>query len=126
MHLDFLNKALESAKALQQTVTEAVAKSSEQAQPLIADAVARAQQLQQSLIDQAPGLSQTAQQQLEAAHGHLSTFISAGSDALGKGVEGSQAGLSALAESARQALHVTAKAVTEATAPKPPPPPEAG
>jgi hypothetical protein len=126
MHLDFMNKALETAKQLQQTVADAVTKGSEQAQPLIADAVTRAQALQKSLVEQAPGFGEAAQKQLDAAHSHLNTFIAAGTEALGKGSEASQAGLAALAENARQAIHITAKAVSEATAPKPPAPPTGG
>lgn len=125
MHLDFVNRALESAKVLQQTVADAVAKGSEQAKPLIADAVSKAQDLQKTIVEQAPGLGEAAQTQLTAAQGHLTTFISTGKDVLGKGVEGAQASLTPLAESARQAIHQAASAVSDATAPKPPVPPNA-
>lgn len=125
MHLDFVNKALESAKALQQTVADAVAKGTEQAKPLIADAVSKAQDLQKTIVDQAPGVGEAAQSQLAAAQDHLSTFISAGKDVLGKGMDGAHASLTPLAENTRAALHQAAKTVSEATAPKPPAPPEA-
>ncbi len=125
MNNDFVNKALESAKALQQTVTEAIAKGTDQAKPLVADAVSRAQDLQKTLLEQAPQVAEAAQAQLTIAQGHLTTFISTGKDVLGKSVEGAQAGLAPIAENARQAIHQAARAVTEATAPKPPAPPPA-
>jgi len=120
---DMVNKALDSAKQLTQTVGEALDKGKEQARPLIADAVSRAQELQASLTQQAPGLSEAAQRQLAVAQGHLTEFISTGKDVLGKGIEGAQSGLAPLAENARAAIHSAARAVTEATAPKPPAPP---
>jgi hypothetical protein len=122
---DFVNKALESAKSLQQSVSEAVTKGTEQAKPLVADAVARAAVLQKSIVENAPQYGEAAQAQFQAAQGHLSTFIATGRDVLAKGVGGAGASLAPLAESARQAVHHAAKAVSEATAPKPPaPPPE--
>jgi hypothetical protein len=120
---DFVNRALESAKALQQSVAEAVTKGAEQAKPIVADAVAKAQDLQKQIVDQAPLVGEQAQASLQAAQGHLTTFISAAGEVLAKSVEGAQAGLAPLAENARQAVHVAAKSVTEATAPKPPVPP---
>jgi hypothetical protein len=122
---DLVNRALESAKALQQTVAEAIAKGTEQAKPLVAEAVTRAQDLQKSLLDEAPGAAETVQKQLALAQDYLTTFIATGKDVLGKGVEGAQAGLAPIAESARQAIHQAARAVSEATAPKPPAPPGA-
>jgi hypothetical protein len=120
---DFVNKALESAKSLQQSVADAVTKGAEQAKPIVAEAVAKAQELQRQVVEQAPLVGGAAQTQLHAAQEHLGTFISTAQDVLAKGVEGAQAGLTPLAENARQAIHVAAKAVTEATAPKPPEPP---
>ncbi len=125
MNNDFVNQALESAKALQQTVTEAIAKGTEQAKPLVADAVNRAIDLQKTLIERAPSVAEAAQTQLTAAQGHLTTFIATGKDVLGKSVEGAQAGLAPIADNARQAIHQAARAVSEATAPKPPAPPGA-
>jgi ABC-type transporter Mla subunit MlaD len=122
---DFVNQALESAKALQQTVAEAIAKGTEQAKPLVADAVNRAIDLQKTLIERAPSVAEAAQTQLTAAQGHLTTFIATGKEVLGKGVEGAQAGLAPIADNARQAIHQAARAVSEATAPKPPAPPGA-
>jgi hypothetical protein len=122
---DFVNKALESAKSLQQSVTDAVSKGAEQAKPLVADAVAKAQDLQKQIVEQAPHVSEAAQTQLTNAQGHLTTFISTGKDVLAKSVEGAQAGLAPLADNARAVVHAAAKAVTEATAPKPPVPPAA-
>jgi hypothetical protein len=121
---DFVNKALESAKSLQQTVADAVTKGAEQAKPLVADAVAKAQELQKTIVEQAPAYSEAAQAHLQTAQGHLATFITTGKDVLAKGAAGAQASLTPLAENARQAVHHAAKAVTEATAPKPPAPPE--
>lgn len=123
MNNDFVNKALESAKALQQTVADAVSKGAEQAKPLVADAVTKAQDLQRSIRENAPQYGDAAQAQFQVAQGHLSTFIAGGKDVLSKGVGSAQAGLAPLAESARQAVHQAAKAVSEATAPKPPAPP---
>jgi hypothetical protein len=120
---DFVNKALENARLMQQTVADAVTKGAEQAKPLVADAVARAQDLQKTIVDQAPQYSEAAQAHLQTAQGHLTTFISTAQDVLLKGAAGAQASLTPLAENARQAVHLAAKAVTEATAPKPPAPP---
>jgi hypothetical protein len=120
---DFVNKALENARLMQQTVADAVTKGAEQAKPLVADAVARAQDLQKTIVDQAPQYSEAAQAHLQTAQGHLTTFISTAQDVLQKGAAGAQASLTPLAENARQAVHLAAKAVTEATAPKPPAPP---
>jgi len=120
---DFVNKALENARLMQQTVADAVSKGAEQAKPLVADAVARAQDLQKTIVDQAPQYSEAAQAHLQTAQGHLTTFISTAQDVLLKGAAGAQASLTPLAENARQAVHLAAKAVTEATAPKPPAPP---
>jgi len=122
---DLVSQALESAKALQQTVAEAIAKGTEQAKPLVAEAVTRAQDLQKTLIERAPQVAEAAQVQLTVAQGHLTTFIATGKDVLGKSVEGAQAGLAPIAENARAAIHQAARAVTEATAPKPPAPPAA-
>jgi hypothetical protein len=120
---DFVNKALENARLMQQTVADAVTKGAEQAKPLVADAVSRAQDLQKTIVDQAPQYSEAAQAHLQTAQGHLTTFISTAQDVLLKGAAGAQASLTPLAENARQAVHLAAKAVTEATAPKPPAPP---
>ncbi len=125
MNNDFVAQALESAKALQQTVAEAIAKGTEQAKPLVAEAVNRAIDLQKTLLERAPSVAEAAQTQLNAAQGHLTTFIATGKDVLGKSVEGAQAGLAPIADNARQAIHLAARAVTEATAPKPPAPPAA-
>ena len=123
MNNDFVNRALESAKSLQQSVSEAVTKGTEQAKPLVADAVARAAVLQKSIVENAPQYGEAAQAQFQAAQEHLSTFIATGRDVLAKGVGGAGASLAPLAESARQAVHHAAKAVSEATAPRPPAPP---
>jgi len=123
---DFVNKALENARLLQQTVADAATKGAEQAKPIIDDAVAKAQDLHKSLIEQAPQYGEAAQAHLQNAKGYLSTFIGTAQDVITKGAAGAQASLTPLAENARQAVHQAAKAVTEATAPKPPPaPPEA-
>ncbi len=125
MNNDLVSQALESAKALQQTVAEAISKGTEQAKPLVAEAVTRAQELQKTLVERAPQVAEAAQVQLNVAQGHLTTFIATGKDVLGKGVEGAQAGLAPIADNARAAIHQAARAVTEATAPKPPVPPDA-
>jgi hypothetical protein len=79
--------------------------------------------LQKTIVEQAPGYSEAAQAHLQTAQDHLATFISTGKDVLAKGAAGAQASLTPLAENARQAVHHAAKAVSEATAPKPPVPP---
>ncbi len=122
---DFVNKALDSAKSLQQSVSEAVAKGAEQARPVIAEAVAKAQVLQKSIAENAPQYGEAAQAQFQAAGGHLSTFVATGKDVLARGVGAAGSSLAPLAESARQAVHHAANAVSEATAPKPPAPPPA-
>lgn len=126
MNNDFVNKALENARLLQQTVAEAATKGAEQAKPMVADAMARAQDLHKTLVEQAPQYGEAAQAHLQTAKGYLTTFISTAQDVIVKSAAGAQATLTPLAENARQAVHQAAKAVTEATAPKPPPEPPAG
>lgn len=125
MNFDFVNKALDQAKQLQQTVAEAVDKTAQQAQPLIADAVTRAQDLQKSIAEQAPQVSSAAQAQLQAASGHLGNFITIGKEAMTKGAASAADALAPLAENARAVVHSAASAVSEATAPKPPSEPPA-
>ena len=125
MYNDFVSKALENARVLQQTVADAATKGAEQAKPLVADAMARAQDLHKTIVEQAPVYGEAAQVHLQTAKGYLDTFISTAQDVIAKGTAGAQAGLAPLAENARQAVHQAAKAVTEATAPKPPAGPEA-
>jgi hypothetical protein len=53
MNSDFVNKALDQAKALQKTVVDAISKSAEQAHPLLDEAVTRANALRETLVQSA-------------------------------------------------------------------------
>jgi hypothetical protein len=121
--MDFLNKALEQAKQLQQIAAEAMQKGYEQAQPLVAQGVKQAQDLQKTLIDQAPNVTAAAQEQYNAALQHAGTFIATGKTVLEAGTNAAQQHLNTLGEQAQKAADATRAAVHEATAPKPPNPP---
>jgi hypothetical protein len=121
--MDFLNKALEQAKQLQQIATEAMQKGYEQAQPLVAQGVKQAQDLQKTLIEQAPNVTAAAQEQYNAALQHAGTFIATGKTVLEAGTNAAQQHLNTLGEQAQKAADATRAAVHEATAPKPPNPP---
>jgi hypothetical protein len=123
--MDFLNKALEQAKQLQQIATEAMQKGYEQAQPLVAQGVKQAQDLQKTLIEQAPNVTAAAQEQYNAALQHAGTFIATGKTVLEAGTNAAQQHLNTLGEQAQKAADATRAAVHEATAPKPPDPPSA-
>ncbi|MDB5042065.1 MAG: hypothetical protein JWN27_2791 [Candidatus Eremiobacteraeota bacterium] len=123
--MDFLNKALEQAKQLQQIAAEAMQKGYEQAQPLVAQGVKQAQDLQKTLIEQAPNVTAAAQEQYNAALQHAGTFIATGKTVLEAGTNAAQQHLNTLGEQAQKAADATRAAVHEATAPKPPDPPSA-
>ena len=123
--MDFLNKALEQAKQLQQIAAEAMQKGYEQAQPLVAQGVKQAQDLQKTLIEQAPNVTAAAQEQYNAALQHAGTFIATGKTVLEAGTNAAQQHLNTLGEQAQKAADATRAAVHEATAPNPPDPPSA-
>ena len=118
--MDFLNKALEQAKQLQQITAEAMKKSYDQAQPLVAQSVKQAQDLQRTLIEQAPNVTAAAQEQYNAALQHAGTFIATGKTVLEAGSNAAQQHLSTLGEQAQKAADATRAAVHQATAPKGP------
>jgi hypothetical protein len=119
--MDFLNKALEQAKQLQQITAEAMKKGYEQAQPLVAQSVKQAQDLQRTLIEQAPNVTAAAQEQYNAALQHAGTFIATGKTVLEAGSNAAQQHLNTLGEQAQKAADATRAAVHQATAPKDPP-----
>ncbi len=121
--MDFLNKALEQAKQLQQIAAEAMQKSYEQAQPLVAQGVKQAQDLQKTLVEQAPNVTAAAQEQYNAALQHAGTFIATGKTVLEAGANAAQQHLNTLGEQAQKAADATRAAVHQATEPKPPEPP---
>ena len=128
--MDFLNKAIEQAKQLQQMTAEAVQKGYEQATPLVKDAVTKAQELQKTLIDQAPHVAAAAQEQYNAALQHAGAMIATGKTVLEAGAGQAQQHLTILADQAKKAAEATRGAVHSATAPADtpaaPPPPASG
>ncbi|HEX3550920.1 MAG TPA: hypothetical protein VHT53_11115 [Candidatus Elarobacter sp.] len=130
--MDFFNKAIEQAKALQQIAVDAAQKSYEQAQPLVREGVAKAQELQKTIVEQTPGLTAAAQQQANAALEHAGAFIATGKTVLEAGATQAQSHLSTLADQAKKAADATVSAVQTATQkpspgstttpPNPPPP----
>ena len=121
--MDFLNKALEQAKQLQQITAEAMKKNYEQAQPLIAQGVKQAQDLQRTLVEQAPGVTAAAQEQYNAALQHAGTFIATGKTVMEAGANAAQQHLNTLGEQAQKAADATRAAVHKATEGKDAPPP---
>jgi hypothetical protein len=121
--MDFLNKALEQAKQLQQLTAEAMKKSYDQAQPLVEQGVKQAQDLQKSLIEQAPNVSAAAKDQYDAALQHAGTFIATGKTVLDAGTNAAQQHFTTLSEQATKMADATRNAVHQATAPKEPPTP---
>jgi hypothetical protein len=124
--MDFLNKALEQAKQLQQIAAEAMQKGYEQAQPLVAQGVKQAQELQKTLVEQAPNVTAAAQEQYNAALQHAGTFIATGKTVLEAGANAAQQHMTTLGEQAQKAADATRAAVHEATSPKTPGPPGGG
>jgi len=108
---DFVNKALEQARALQKTVTEAVDRGREQAAPIIADSVAKASDLKDSLAAGAASASAQAQPHIQNALGQLGTFISMGKSALDAGVEQAHQHLDPLADQLKKTVESTTAAM---------------
>ena len=123
--MDFLNRAMEQAKALQQMTAEAMQKGVEQATPMVKEAVTKAQELQKTLIDQAPNVAAAAQEQYNAALKHTGAMIETGKTVLEAGAAQAQVHMATLAEQAQKAAEATRSAVHSATAP-PPAEPAAG
>jgi ABC-type transporter Mla subunit MlaD len=119
--MDFLNRAIEQAKQLQQIAAEALAKGQEQAKPLVGDAVAKAQELQRTIVEQAPHATAAAQEQLNAAMAHAGEFIAAGKTVLEQGTAQAQPHLQNLADQAKKVADSAVSAVQNAVQ-KPPPP----
>jgi ABC-type transporter Mla subunit MlaD len=115
MNNDLVNKALDQAKVLQKTVTEAISKSAEQAHPLIDDAVAKANDLKDTLVHGVADATEQAKPHLEGALSHLNGFIAQGKDALAAGFAKAHEQLEPLAEQVRKTIEST----TEAMAKKP-------
>ncbi|HTJ26284.1 MAG TPA: hypothetical protein VMA36_08965 [Candidatus Limnocylindria bacterium] len=118
--MDFLSKAIDQAKQLQQIAADALAKGQEQAKPLIADAVAKAHDLQKTLAEQAPEAGAAVQQQLNTAMSHAGDFIATGKTVLEQGVAQAQPHLQNLADTAKKAADSVVEAVSSATQRKPP------
>ncbi|HTW85243.1 MAG TPA: hypothetical protein VMD91_14330 [Candidatus Sulfotelmatobacter sp.] len=116
--MDFLNRAIDQAKQLQQLAADALQKTADQAQPLVADAVTRAQELQQTLVDQAPHVQAAAKQQYDAAVEHAGTFIETGKTVLAQGAQAARPHLETLADQAKKAADAAVNAVKNAQ-PKP-------
>jgi uncharacterized phage infection (PIP) family protein YhgE len=111
MNNDFVNKALDQAKALQKTVVDAISKSAEQAHPLLDEAVTRANALRETLVQSAADATEGAKPHLEGALGHLNGFISLGKSALETGVAKAHEQLEPLAEQVRKTIESTTEAM---------------
>ena len=119
--MDFLNRAMEQAKVLQQMTAEAMQKGVEQATPLVKDAVTKAQELQKTLVDQAPHVAAGAQEQYNAALQHTGAMIATGKTVLDAGAQQAQVHMATFADQAKKAADATRGAVHAATAPPEPP-----
>jgi hypothetical protein len=122
--MEFLNRAIEQAKQLQQIAADALAKGQEQAKPLIAEAVTKAHDLQQTIAEQAPHATAAAQEGLNAAMTHAGEFIAAGKTVLEQSAAQAQPHLQNLADQAKKAADSAVSAVQNAAAKKPEPPAE--
>ncbi len=122
--MDFLNRAIEQAKQLQQIAADALAKGQEQAKPLIAEAVTKAHDLQQTIVEQAPHATAAAQEGLNAAMTQAGEFIAAGKTVLEQSAAQAQPHLQNLADQAKKAADSAVTAVQNAAAKSPQPPAE--
>jgi hypothetical protein len=114
--MDFLNRALEQAKQLEQIAVEAAQKGIEQAKPLVREGVVKAQELQKTIIEQTPHVTAAAQEQANAALQHAGTFIATGKTFLEAGAAGAQQHLNTFADQAKKAADATITAVQSASA----------
>jgi hypothetical protein len=76
--MDWVNRAIEQAKQLQQLATDAMQRSQEQAMPLIADAVVKARELQQNVEERL----NDAEPHVREAAGHAKSAADAALEAL--------------------------------------------
>jgi ABC-type transporter Mla subunit MlaD len=111
MNSDLVTKALEQAKALQKTVSDAISKSAEQAHPLLDEAVNRANVLRETLAHGASSATEQAKPHFEGALGHLNGFIAMGKSALETGVAKAHEQLEPLAEQVRKTIESTTEAM---------------
>jgi ABC-type transporter Mla subunit MlaD len=111
MNNDLINKALDQAKALQKTMSDAISKSAEQAQPLLDEAVTRANALRETLVHGAATATEQAKPHLDGALGHLNGFIALGMSALETSVAKAHEQLGPLAEQVRKTIDSTTEAM---------------
>lgn len=121
--MDFLNKALDQAKQLQQIAADATQKGYEQAKPLIEQGVTKAQELQKTIVEQTPLLTAAAQEQANAALQHTGAFIASSKTVLEAGTQQAQQHLAVFADQAKKAADAAVGAVQSATQKQSPPPP---
>lgn len=80
--MDFLNKAIDQAKQLQQKAAEAIEKGQEQAKPFLDEAVAKAQDLQKTVAERAPDVGEALQHVADHAKHAADSAVDAITDAV--------------------------------------------
>lgn len=99
---DTIQKALASAREMQRSAAEAVAKANDQMQPLIQESLRHAADLQSTLSKQAGERGAMAQQQAQVALDHLNTYMKMGSDALSQSADQARVVAQQMAEQSRK------------------------